>query len=44
MISFDVEALHTNMPIEDALVIIKELLKNDKLFSDMGASITKERN
>ena len=31
---FDVEALHTNVPIEDALVIIKELLENDETLSD----------
>ena len=34
MISFDVEALYTNVPIEDALVIIKECLENDETLSD----------
>ena len=34
MVSFDVEALYTNVPIEDALVIIKELLENDETLSD----------
>ena len=34
MVSFDVEAHYTNMPIEDALVLIKELLENDKILSD----------
>ena len=34
MVSFDVEALYTNVPIEDALVIIKELLENDEALSD----------
>ena len=34
MVSFDIEALYTNRPIEDALVIIKELLENDKTLSD----------
>ena len=34
MVSFDVEALYTNVPIEDALVIIKELLENDDSLSD----------
>ena len=34
MVSFDVEALYTNVPIEDALVIIMELLENDEALSD----------
>ena len=34
MVSFDVEALYTNVPIEDALVVIKELLENDETLSD----------
>ena len=34
MVSFDVEALHTNVPLKDVLVIIKELLENDKTLSD----------
>ena len=33
MVSFDVEALYTNVPIEDALAIIKELLENDGTLS-----------
>ena len=43
MVSFDVDALYTNVPIEDALVIIKELLENDETLSDRTPSITKER-
>ena len=34
MVSFDAEALYTNVPIEDALVIIKKRLENDKTLSD----------
>ena len=34
IVSFDVEALYTNVPIDDALAIIKELLENDELFLD----------
>ena len=34
MVSFDVEALYTNVPIEDALAIVKELLENDETLSD----------
>ena len=34
MVPFDVEALYTNVPIEDALVTIKELLENDETLSD----------
>ena len=34
MVSFDFEALYTNVPTEDALVIIKELLENDETLSD----------
>ena len=34
MILFDVEALYTNMSIDDALAIIKELLKNEKTLPD----------
>ena len=34
MVSFDVEALYTNVPIEDALVIIKELMESDETLSD----------
>ena len=34
MVSFDVEALYTNVPIEDALVTIKELLENDETLFD----------
>ena len=34
MVSLDVEALYTNVPIDDALVIIKELLENDETLSD----------
>ena len=30
MVSLDVEALYTNVPIDDALAIIKELLENDE--------------
>ena len=34
MVSFDVEALYTNVPIDDALAIIKELLENDEILPD----------
>ena len=34
MVSFDVEALYINVPIEDTLVIIKEHLENDETLSD----------
>ena len=34
MVSFDVEALYTNAPIDDALAIIKELLENDETLPD----------
>ena len=35
MVSFDVETLYTNVPIDDdALAIIKELLENDETLSD----------
>ena len=34
MVLFDVEALYTSVPIEDALAIIKELLENDETLSD----------
>ena len=34
MVSFDVEALYTNVPIDDTLAIIKELLENDETLSD----------
>ena len=34
MVSFDVEALYTNVPIDDALTIIKELLENDETLPD----------
>ena len=34
MVSFDVEALYTNVPIDDALAIIKELLENDETIPD----------
>ena len=34
MVSFDVEALYTNVPIDDALAIIKELLENDETLPD----------
>ena len=34
MVSLDDEALYTNVPIEDALVIIKKLLENDETLSD----------
>ena len=34
MVSFDVEALYTNVPIDDALAIIKELSENDETFPD----------
>ena len=34
MVSFDVEALYANVPIEDALVIIRELLENDETLSE----------
>ena len=34
MVLFDVEALCTNVSIEDALAIIKELLENDETLSD----------
>ena len=34
MVSFDVEALDTNVPIDDALAIIKELLENDETLPD----------
>ena len=35
MVSFDVEALYTNVPIDDALAIIKELLENDETLPDL---------
>ena len=34
VVSFDVVALFTNVPIEDGQVIIKELLENDETLSD----------
>ena len=34
MVSLDVEALYTNVPIEDALAIIKELLEDDETLLD----------
>ena len=34
MVSFDVEALYTNVPIDDALAIIKELFENDETLPD----------
>ena len=34
MVSFDVEALYTNVPIGDALTIFKELLENDEALPD----------
>ena len=34
MVSFDVEALYTNVLIDDALAIIKELLENDETLPD----------
>ena len=34
MVSLDVKALYTNVPIDDALAIIKELLENDEIFPD----------
>ena len=34
MVSFDVETLCTNVPIDDALAIIKELLENDETLPD----------
>ena len=34
MVSFDVKALYTNVPIENALAIIKELLENDETLPD----------
>ena len=34
MVSFDVEAVYTNVLIDDALAIIKELLENDKTLPD----------
>ena len=34
MVSFDVEALYTNMPIDDALTITKELLETDETLPD----------
>ena len=34
MVSFDVEVLCTNVPIDDALAIIKELLDNDETLPD----------
>ena len=35
MVSFDVEALYTKVPIDDALAIIKELLENDETLPDL---------
>ena len=34
MVSFDVEFLYTNIPITDALLVIKDLLNNDTTFKD----------
>ena len=34
MVSFDVKPLYTNVPIDDALPIIKELLENDETLPD----------
>ena len=34
MISFDVESLYTNIPITDALLVIKDLLSNDTILQD----------
>ena len=34
VVSFDVEALYANVPIENALAIIKELLENEEILSD----------
>ena len=34
MVSFDVESLYTNIPITDALLVIKELLNNDTTLQD----------
>ena len=34
MISFDVESLYTNIPITDALLVIKDLLNNDTTLQD----------
>ena len=41
MVSFDDEALYTNVPTDDALGIIKELLENDDPYR-LNASVTKE--
>ena len=42
IVSFDVEAIYSNVPIEDAPAIIKELLKNDNNLSVRMPLITKE--
>ena len=34
MVSFDVETLYTNVPIDDAMAIIKELLESDETLPD----------
>ena len=34
MVSFDVEAVYTDVPIDDSLAIIKELLENDETHPD----------
>ena len=34
MVSFDVESLYTNIPITDALLVIKDLLNNDNTLQD----------
>ena len=34
MVSFDVESLYTNIPITDALLVIKDLLNNDTTLQD----------
>ena len=34
MVSFDVESLYTNIPVTDALLVIKDLLNNDTTLRD----------
>ena len=34
MVSFDVKSLYTNIPITDALLVIKDLLNNDTTLQD----------
>ena len=43
MVSFDVEALCTNVPTDDALAITKELLQNDETLPDRTSLSPKNR-